>query len=432
MKSWIRLTAAASVLLGVFSVPVMAQEETGGWTRVHRVSHVVDRLEGRPTFVNGTATAPLSAPEGNAMYRLYNPNSGEHFYTQDRNERDYLVQVGWTLEGLGWYAPNVSGTPVYRLYNPNAGDHFYTAAAREKDHLVSMGWIDEGTGWYSADALNGTPLYRSYNPNAQTGSHNYTQDAREYEFLAGQGWKSEDIGWYGISTVIPTQGYAKALEQSMTEYQAALSDAAKKRSLDGLYEKADTLAALMRSADAMSDGRTLAFQNGRLVGWSDPGQSLIVLSAWEANRPILICSPWKRQLMLADTVSGGTLSANGCFLSTKAGTDQFATACGTLRNGRFNGNAVRFERYDTGYLYQDELSSGEAIDNVMNGIVQFSTENVQPKDGQPNTYNWKMSVDHGTAKTELKNDLYLVSIPDPFGYQIYYDFQPHNLKYWYE
>lgn len=61
----------------------------------------------------------------------------------------------------------------------------------------------------------------------------------------------------------------------MTEYQAALSDAAKKRSLDGLYEKADTLAALMRSADAMSDGRTLAFQNGRLVGWSDPGQSLM-------------------------------------------------------------------------------------------------------------------------------------------------------------
>lgn len=255
MKSWIRLTAAASVLLGVFSVPVMAQEETGGWTRVHRVSHVVDRLEGRPTFVNGTATAPLSAPEGNAMYRLYNPNSGEHFYTQDRNERDYLVQVGWTLEGLGWYAPNVSGTPVYRLYNPNAGDHFYTAAAREKDHLVSMGWIDEGTGWYSADALNGTPLYRSYNPNAQTGSHNYTQDAREYEFLAGQGWKSEDIGWYGISTVIPTQGYAKALEQSMTEYQAALSDAAKKRSLDGLYEKADTLAAL----------------SGCDVGWTDSG-----------------------------------------------------------------------------------------------------------------------------------------------------------------
>lgn len=76
--------------------------------------------------------------------------------------------------------------------------------------------------------------------------------------------------------------------------------------------------------------------------------------------------------MLADTVSGGTLSANGCFLSTKAGTDQFATACGTLRNGRFNGNAVRFERYDTGYLYQDELSAGEAIDkrNERNRPVQ--------------------------------------------------------------
>ena len=39
------------------------------------------------------------------MYRLYNPNSGEHFYTASEYERDHLVSVGWTYERIGWVAP---------------------------------------------------------------------------------------------------------------------------------------------------------------------------------------------------------------------------------------------------------------------------------------------------------------------------------------
>lgn len=42
-----------------------------------------------------------SADEGSRdMYRLYNPNSGEHFYTADSNERDHLTGVGWVYEVL--------------------------------------------------------------------------------------------------------------------------------------------------------------------------------------------------------------------------------------------------------------------------------------------------------------------------------------------
>ncbi|HCK87514.1 MAG TPA: hypothetical protein DHW39_01760, partial [Erysipelotrichaceae bacterium] len=48
------------------------------------------------------------------MYRLYNPNSGEHFYTAKAKERDVLASIGWQYEGIGWYAPKESNTPVYR------------------------------------------------------------------------------------------------------------------------------------------------------------------------------------------------------------------------------------------------------------------------------------------------------------------------------
>lgn len=38
------------------------------------------------------------------MHRLYNPNSGEHFYTRTHSERDHLVDIGWQYEGIGWYS----------------------------------------------------------------------------------------------------------------------------------------------------------------------------------------------------------------------------------------------------------------------------------------------------------------------------------------
>ena len=53
-----------------------------------------------------------SASATQSMYRLYNPNSGEHFYTADASERNDLVRVGWVYESVGWTAPKSSKTPV--------------------------------------------------------------------------------------------------------------------------------------------------------------------------------------------------------------------------------------------------------------------------------------------------------------------------------
>jgi hypothetical protein len=81
------------------------------------------------------------------MFRLYNPYTGEHFYTASEFERDAVVAAGWQYEGVGWVAPE-EGVPVFRVYNPYAGDHHYTTSVEERDHLVSVGWNDEGIGWY--------------------------------------------------------------------------------------------------------------------------------------------------------------------------------------------------------------------------------------------------------------------------------------------
>lgn len=140
-------------------------------------------------------SASQSAASSRTMYRLYNPNSGEHFYTASSAEKDNLVSVGWNYEGTAWNAPG-SGDPVYRMYNPNVGDHHYTTSAAERDQLKSVGWNYEGVGWYS-DSSKKTPLYRLYNPNAVTGSHHYTTSAAERDHLKSVGWNDEGIGWYG-------------------------------------------------------------------------------------------------------------------------------------------------------------------------------------------------------------------------------------------
>lgn len=174
------------------------------------------------------------------MYRLYNTNSGEHFYTANAGERDFLVSLGWRDEGIGWIAPNMSNVPVYRLYNPNGGEHHYTTSAGERNGLIAMGWNDEGIGWYSSegmgwysDASQTTPLqryttdpyvaavltsagwrdvgggwysgdipktalYRQYNPNAFANNHNYTTSLGENDWLVSIGWRPEGIGWYGV------------------------------------------------------------------------------------------------------------------------------------------------------------------------------------------------------------------------------------------
>ena len=131
------------------------------------------------------------------LYRLYNPNSGEHFYTSSQKEKKHLITLGWKDEGIGWVSPAASACPVYRLYNPNAGDHHYTMNIQEQKILIASGWKDEGIGWYSLPAGQGIPVYRQYNPHvAKAGAHHYTTNKAENDYLVSVGWKGEGFAWY--------------------------------------------------------------------------------------------------------------------------------------------------------------------------------------------------------------------------------------------
>ena len=148
------------------------------------------RSEGRAG--TGSATAVVT------LWRLYNPYTGEHFYTSSDYERNVNVYQGWTYEGIGWEAPT-EGQRVYRLYNGyvSGGDHHYTMDAAERDALIKEGWTYESDAatWYSGGDV---PLYRQYNPYAATGTHNYTTSTEERDYLLEVGWRDENIAWYGI------------------------------------------------------------------------------------------------------------------------------------------------------------------------------------------------------------------------------------------
>lgn len=139
--------------------------------------------------------------DANAIFRMYNPLSGEHLFTGDANEVETIRHGEWVYEGKAWYSPSTPENqtmPVYRLYNKYSGDHHYTMDTNEVNVLTSQdGWVSEGIFFYS-NPNNAIPVYRLFNPKATFATHLYTTDAHEADVLASQnGWINEGIGWYG-------------------------------------------------------------------------------------------------------------------------------------------------------------------------------------------------------------------------------------------
>ena len=166
---------------------------TGGVINAHQVSA-------------DTAQQPSEEKFDTRIFRIYNPNTGEHLLTPSGWEIVVLEKEGWKAEGVAFYAsqvkPRYSGYPiVQRLYNPNAGDHHYTTSNFEVMSLVSVGWSNDGENFTFpvAKANTGVPVYRLYNPNAKVGSHHFTMSSYERNYLIKAGWKNEGIAFNAYS-----------------------------------------------------------------------------------------------------------------------------------------------------------------------------------------------------------------------------------------
>lgn len=172
------------------------------------VTYADGTLRFAATYKEEVAPTPPTPPKPivktRDMHRLYNPNSGEHFYTASTFERDSLVRAGWRYEGVAWKAPVSSKTPVYRLYSGT--DHHYTTSRGEALWLVTQGWSLESTSaWYSDDA-KGVFMHRLFNPGVNpaaprnnSGSHHYTASRYEADRLVAVGWRYEGGSWYGCA-----------------------------------------------------------------------------------------------------------------------------------------------------------------------------------------------------------------------------------------
>ena len=158
--------------------------------------------------------------KASSMYRLYNPNSSEHFYTINHVEKSILAANGWKYEGVSWNTSN-QGQPIYRVYHIPSGEHLYTTNGYEKASLVASGWRDEGIFGYSGNGNAVAPVYRLYNPNAsQVASHLYTINGNERLQLIKKGWHDEGIAFYQeLFTQSFDQGLPQPLIVDISGYQ---------------------------------------------------------------------------------------------------------------------------------------------------------------------------------------------------------------------
>ena len=129
------------------------------------------------------------------MHRLYNPNTGEHFYTGSDVEKNNLIAAGWNYEDIGFSFPANTGAPVHRLFQPSTGEHLYTMDEAEKTKLEAEGWNYEGIAFnsaYDTEAIQ----HRLHNPNATVGAYHFTFSEEEKQTLIDAGWEYQGIGWY--------------------------------------------------------------------------------------------------------------------------------------------------------------------------------------------------------------------------------------------
>ncbi|MGV8976211.1 hypothetical protein [Lactococcus lactis] len=80
------------------------------------------------------------------VYRLYNPNSGEHFYTQNFYEKNNLQNVGWRYEGIGWMTASSKNTKYIEFIIQMLGMNYYTLSKWEAQQLLNKGWRWDNNG----------------------------------------------------------------------------------------------------------------------------------------------------------------------------------------------------------------------------------------------------------------------------------------------
>lgn len=139
------------------------------------------------------------------VYRAYNQNTDDHFFTTNAAEFSYLVSIGLKDESTGhdtfaYTKTQADGTvAVHRLYNIANGGHYYTTNNSERDTLVALGWTfekDEGFV-FDSPTLCAREIFRLYNKNS--GHHLFTDNPSVRDAILtkypGVWVQQKSLGW---------------------------------------------------------------------------------------------------------------------------------------------------------------------------------------------------------------------------------------------
>ena len=163
----------------------------------------------RPAY--DAESKPASNPkEGDKVQPVYNPSAvfykfyrdcsksklkaARHRYARTKSGKAKLEARGYRNEGPAWRVGG--GTlAVYKMYNPSSGDMILTVKLADAKELQAQGWEYKGVPFFASK--KGTPVYRMYH--SGFGQHYFTTDKSEYKGLRKGGWKPEGVAFYVLS-----------------------------------------------------------------------------------------------------------------------------------------------------------------------------------------------------------------------------------------
>ncbi len=173
-------------------------------------ARVFDGIVDLGAYEYGSSPVAKSTPK--PVYQFYSPGLQAHFWTIDEAEANNLKKNGtayWTYEFIAWYAYDEDdypegSKPVYRFWLQGLGEHFYTMDEAEKDYIIANYPASfqtfEGIAYYAypketkpADSI---PVYRLWL--GFLGSHHFTINAGEKDSLVANypTARYEGIAWY--------------------------------------------------------------------------------------------------------------------------------------------------------------------------------------------------------------------------------------------
>ncbi|GJE40215.1 matrixin family metalloprotease [Methylobacterium persicinum] len=158
------------------------------------------------TPATNVASATPAASDVTAVYRFYDTQTGDHFYTTSSAEKAQIQQtLPWfTYEGTPWATPTKGAdtTDVFRFFDTSSNAHFFTTSVSERDQIMKTApsFKYEGVAFEAyadASAPGALTLERFYN--TQTGQHHFAGSAAEASGInhgaAGPGWVDEGPGF---------------------------------------------------------------------------------------------------------------------------------------------------------------------------------------------------------------------------------------------